>query len=199
MAKTKKIQPIEMPNNQDLVKPPAIQRKKKSPLREFIETIIIVIALVVSVNYFVVQGFYIPSGSMRTTLLEGDRILVNKFIYKFGDPHRGDVIVFKFPSNMKETLVKRVIGLPGDTVELTGGAMYVNSKKLKEPYVQVNMQGEFGPKKVPFDQYFVMGDNRNISDDSRYWGTLPRKDILGKAFVIYYPFNRFSVLDDYHN
>lgn len=177
---------------------PAIEKKKKSQLREFIESIVFAVALAAFVIVFIVQGFYIPSGSMRTTLMEGDRILVNKFIYRFTDPIRGDIVVFKYPPDEKRIFIKRIIAVGGETVEIRDAKVYIDGKELAEPYLKVTMEGDFAPVKVPANSFFVMGDNRNESDDSRYWGFVPRKNVVGEAFLIYFPFNRIQLLEDYN-
>lgn len=177
---------------------PVIEKKKKSQLREFIESIVFAVALAAFVIVFIVQGFYIPSGSMRTTLMEGDRILVNKFIYRFTDPIRGDIVVFKYPPDEKRIFIKRIIAVGGETVEIRDAKVYIDGKELAEPYLKVVMEGDFAPVKVPANSFFVMGDNRNESDDSRYWGFVPRKNVVGEAFLIYFPFNRIQLLEDYN-
>jgi signal peptidase I len=173
-----------------------MKKKEKSLLRDFIESIIFAVVLAAFIIVFVVQGFYIPSGSMRTTLLENDRILVNKFIYRFAEPQRGDIIVFKWPVDESKIFVKRLIALPGEEVEIRSGTVLINGKKIDEPYLNVIPEGNYGPVTVPPNEFFVLGDNRNMSDDSRFWGFVPRKNIKGKAFLIYYPLTRISLLKD---
>ena len=173
-------------------------KNKKHPLREFIESIVVAIALAMFIIVFVVQGFYIPSGSMRMTLLEGDRILVNKFIYRFTEPVNGDVIVFRFPPDPKRTFIKRIMAHGGQSIEVRDNTVYVDGDPIDEPFRNSEEQMDFGPVEVPEDHYFVMGDNRNESDDSRYWGFVPAKNIVGKAFVVYFPINRIGLMEDYH-
>lgn len=182
--------------------------------------ILILIALVVAVliKTFLVQAFHIPSGSMNNTLLEGDRIMVNKLAYTFGDIRRGDVVVFDSPfadgvseslpravlrnigeaigiSQPEHDFIKRVIALPGETVEIRGGVVLIDGQPLDEPYVHPNSQMRpFGPVTVPGDALFVMGDNRNFSQDSRFFDAIPREDIVGKAFVIVWPPGRWGGL-----
>lgn len=168
--------------------------KKKSLFREYAEAIIIAIILALLIRSFVVQAFKIPSGSMIPSLLVGDHILVNKFIYRFKDPQRGDIMVFKFPLDEKRDFVKRVIGLGGDEIAIRGKQVYINNKLLNEQYAIFSdsksgffsTRYEFGPVRVPLDSYFVMGDNRDNSQDSRYWGFLKKDKVLGKAFLIYW-------------
>lgn len=183
--------------------------------------ILIIIALVVAVliKTFLFQAFHIPSGSMRNTLLEGDRIMVNKLSYSFGEVERGDVVVFDSPfadGNAGEPLIqkalrnvaeavglsapehdfiKRVVGLPGETIEIRGGELLVNGQALTEPYLHPSAtMRPFGPLTVSDDALFVMGDNRNASQDSRFFGEVPVDDVVGRAFVILWPFERWGGL-----
>jgi len=139
-----------------------------------------------------IQAYKMPTGSMEPTLLVGDRVLINKHIYKAGEPKRGEVIVFKYPLRPDIPYVKRLIGMPGDTVEMVGRTVYINGKPIKENYAQYvnpcSIHDHYGPYRVPSDQYFVMGDNRDNSQDSRFWGFVPRKNLLGKAQNIYWSF-----------
>ncbi len=187
---------------------------KKSTLREYFESIVIAVILALFVRTWVVQAFKIPTGSMENNLLVGDHLLVNKFVFgptatrlerallPIKDVHRGDVIVFKYPEDPERDFVKRVIGLPGETLEIREKKVYINGKPLDEPYVHflqpAGAYGEFaaydvreryGPVTVPAGQYFMMGDNRDNSQDSRYWGFLPREYIKGKALLIYWSFD----------
>jgi len=142
---------------------------------------------------FVVQAFYIPSGSMEPTLMIDDRILVAKFVYRVGSPHRGDVIVFRYPLNPQRDFVKRVIGLPGDRVQLREGVVSVDGSVLSEKSYTIKPDfGYYGPVVVPVAQYFVLGDNRNNSEDSRFFGYVPRGNIIGKAVFIYWPPSRIG-------
>ncbi|MFQ6111514.1 MAG: signal peptidase I [Nitrospinota bacterium] len=179
-------------------KAPLTPAKKKSLIREYAEAIIIALVLALVVRTFVVQAFKIPSGSMENTLLVGDHILVNKFIYWFRDPKRGDIVVFKFPRDESRDFIKRVIGLPGEVVEVRGRQVLIDGRPLKEPYAVYNRLGlqgmfsgreEFGPFRVPEGSLFVMGDNRDNSLDSRAWGPLKIKKVKGVAFLIYWSWN----------
>jgi len=170
--------------------------KKKSLgwIREFIETIVIALVLAFLIRTFVVQTFYIPSGSMEPNLLIGDRIMAYKIFYGLSSVKRGDIIVFKFPLDPKKDFIKRVIGLPGDSVEIRDKKVYINGKRLIEPYAVHRdnwdigfPRDDYGPVKVPVNSLFVLGDNRDSSEDSRYWGYVPEKNIVGRAFLIYWP------------
>ncbi len=170
--------------------------KAKSLTREYTEALVIAVVLALFIRTFIVQAFKIPSGSMLDTLQIGDHILVNKFIYSFTKPQRGDIIVFKYPEDPKRDFIKRVIGLPGDTLEISNQIVYINGKPLKEPYVRHELklgEADFIAQRDNFDKlyippgfYFMMGDNRDSSMDSRYWGYLKEDMIRGKAFLIYW-------------
>jgi signal peptidase I len=184
--------------------------RRKSLVREYGEAIIIAVLLALVIRTLVVQAFTIPSGSMMDTLLVGDYILVNKFLYGpelpftdshvpgLRDPHRGDIIVFKYPQDEKRDFIKRIIGTPGDTVQVRGPQVFVNGTPLREPYVKRTDALPGGtpaycgyaygcePTVVPPHSYFVMGDNRDNSQDSRYWGFVKKDKIKGKAFLIYW-------------
>jgi signal peptidase I len=185
--------------------------RRKSLIREYGEAIAIAVLLALVIRTLVVQAFTIPSGSMMETLLVGDYILVNKFLYGpevpftehrvpgLRDPQRGDIIVFKYPQDEKRDFIKRIVGTPGDTVQVRGHQVYVNAQPIREPYVK-RVEGPlpstgqtycgyaYGcePTVVPPNSYFVMGDNRDNSQDSRYWGFVKRDKIKGKAFLIYW-------------
>lgn len=171
-------------------------------IKEWGESIIIAFILAMIIRTFVVQAFKIPSGSMRTTFLEGDRILVNKFIYRFKEPQRGDIVVFKYPEDQKKDFVKRLIAKSGETVEIKDGGIYIDDKLVETPQtirgVYYYNRGDYGGLnqkiKVPADSYYVLGDNSASSRDSRYWGFVPKKNLLGKAFVIYWPLSRIKVV-----
>ncbi|MBI4574256.1 MAG: signal peptidase I [candidate division NC10 bacterium] len=167
---------------------------RKSVLREYAEALIIAVLLALVIRTFVVQAFKIPSGSMLPTLQIGDHILVNKFIYAFTPLTRGDIIVFKFPQDETRDFIKRVIGLPGETLEVRGKQVLINGAALAEPYAvysdgpfpRAGDRGQLGPLVIPPGQLFMMGDNRDHSMDSRVWGFLDERKIKGKAFIVYF-------------
>ncbi len=170
--------------------------KAKSVVREYIEAFVVAVVLALFIRTFVVQAFKIPSGSMLQTLQIGDHILVNKFIYCFSEPERGDIIVFKFPKDPERDFIKRIIGLPGETIEIKRQVVYINGKLLDEPYINheqriregnyIIPRDNFGPLYIPPRTYFTMGDNRDSSMDSRYWGPLKENMIKGEAFIAYW-------------
>ena len=186
--------------------------KKKSALRENIEAIIVAIILALFIRTFIVQAFKIPSGSMKKTLQIGDHILVNKFIYgvkipflrttiiKVNEPKRNDIVVFKFPEDPGKDFIKRVIGVAGDVVEHRDKKVYVNNEPVDDlfgmytdPHIfpgSFQPRDNFGPVKVPPDSLFVMGDNRDHSYDSRWWGFVNLKAVQGKAFMIYWSWDK---------
>ncbi|CBE69308.1 MAG: signal peptidase I [Candidatus Methylomirabilis oxygeniifera] len=171
-------------------------KSEKSVFRQYAEAIIIAIILALVIRSFVIQAFKIPSGSMLQTLQVGDHILVNKFLYWFTDPQHGDIIVFKYPQDEGRDFIKRVVALPGDKLEIREKQLYINDKPLTEPYAihldpatledPGSLRDSFGPIVVAPGQLFMMGDNRDYSMDSRFWGLLDMKKIRGKAFIIYW-------------
>jgi len=195
----------------------AAEAQTKSTGREYYEALLIAIIFVNFARIFVFQAFKIPSGSMEDNLKIGDHIIVNKFIYgpegsgalnglvPLRDVRRGDIIVFRYPRQPEIDFVKRVVGLPGDVVSIKDKQVFINGQALNEPYTvfddeQVYPESEYLPEpqrsrdqmkpfRVPMGQYFAMGDNRDHSSDSRYWGTVPRTMIKGRAFMVYWSFD----------
>ena len=170
-------------------------RKGRSAVRMIIEIVVIVAAafiLAMLIQFFLVKPFTIPTGSMEPTLMISDRVLVNRFIYHFRDPKVGDIVVFRSPMNPKEDLIKRVVAVGGDTVEVKDGALYVNGQRQVEKYLMdQTMVGSYKLTVVPAGSVFLMGDNRNDSGDSRVFGPVAKKEIVGKAFAIYWPLRRW--------
>ena len=173
----------------------------KSAFRENVESIVWAVALALIIRTFVVAPFKIPSGSMRMTLLEGDRILVNKFLYRFRDPRRGEIVVFKFPENPKRPFIKRLAAVGGDTLEIRDGNLLINgaptpAERMRQ--IHYENQGPYGAfgnvVAVPADQFFVLGDNSASSHDSRFWGFVPERLLIGKAICIFWPPNRIRLL-----
>src|SRR5262245_20556224 len=210
-----------MSRSNDAVKPSF----KKSTAREYLESVVVAVILALFIRTFVVQAFKIPTGSMETNLLIGDHLLVNKIVYSPSlDPlestllakkevRRGDVVVFKFPEDPTRDFIKRVIGLPGETVEIRDKVVFVDGKPLDEPYTHFldtppfrrdperelrgeGPRGRWGPEVVPADHLFVLGDNRDNSRDSRFWGFLPRDQVKGRALLVYWSYE--ASRDEYH-
>jgi len=172
-----------------------MSREEKTLVGDLIESVIIAVVLAFGIiRPFIIQPFAIPSGSMEPTLLVGDKLFVNKFIYRFKPIQRFDVIVFKYPQNPKVDYIKRVIALEGETVQLIDGKVYINGQPIEENHKMYPSYDNFGPVKVPQGHLFVLGDNRGNSEDSRYFGFVPVQNVLGKAFLIYWPPGRIGII-----
>lgn len=187
-------------------------RNKKSIIKEYVKAIIIAIIIALFIRTFIIQAFKIPSGSMIPTLQIGDWLLVNKFIYgikipalrktiiPIKDPQRGDIVVFIYPMDKSKDFIKRVIGVAGDVIEIKNKKVYINGALFDDPYgtftdsliipAAVQPRDNFGPVKVPEGHIFAMGDNRDNSYDGRFWGFVNLDDVLGKAFIIYWSWDR---------
>jgi signal peptidase I len=171
--------------------------------KEWAESILIALVLTLVIRTYVVQAFKIPSGSMRPTLMEGDKLFVNKFIYRFKPIGRGDIVVFKYPGDRKKDFIKRMVGFGGEAVEIRDGKIYVDDKVLEDEktfgkFYYYNHEPYGGPHEkilVPKDFFYVLGDNSANSTDSRFWGFVPKKDILGKAMVRWWPPKRIGRLE----
>lgn len=170
----------------------------QSELIQWAAVLIGAIILAVLINSFVIVNAQIPSGSMENTIMTGDRVFGNRLAYTFSDPERFDIIIFRYPDDESQLFIKRIIGLPGETVEIRNGSIYINGSEepLEDVETKEPMEGSFGPYTVPKDCYFVMGDNRNNSRDSRYWEHtfVTRDEILGKAVFRYWPINKMKFL-----
>ena len=189
---------------------------KKSTMREYFESIIIAVILALFVRTWVVQAFKIPTGSMEQNLLIGDHLLVNKFVFgptatavermllPMAEVQRGDILVFKYPEEPERDFIKRVIGLPGETLEVRDKRVYIDGMPLDEPYLRQispprggglvpDRRDNFGPISIPDDHYFMMGDNRDNSEDSRFWGSLSHAYLKGKAVMIYWSYDGAGV------
>jgi signal peptidase I len=184
------------------------QSARHNATREYIEAIVLALILALVIKTFFIQAFKIPSGSMIPTLLKGDQILVNKFIYgtriplsdvkvlRLREPRRGDIVVFEYPEDRGVHYIKRLIGLPGDSIEIVNKAVFVNGKKYDMPQAQyedpetlpsaISVRDNYGPVVVPPHSYFMMGDNRDNSRDSRFWGFVDNAELVGNAVIIYW-------------
>ena len=158
----------------------------KSALRDTIETVLLTLMIFFLVRAFI-QNFRIEGTSMEPNLHNGQYLIINKLAYHLHPPARGDIIVFRYPHNPKRDFIKRVIGLPGEKVEVRRGRVFINGQELNEPYPLKAGAYSWGPQILGPDEYFVLGDNRNNSSDSHSWGALPRANIIGKAWVCYWP------------
>jgi signal peptidase I len=175
---------------------PSILSGVGSVLRELIETLALTLIIFLLIR-FAVQNFRIEGYSMEPNFHDGQFLIVNKLVYLLHPPERGDVIVFIPPTNTSRDFIKRVIGLPGDRIEITNGRVYVNGALLDEPYPLNPGTYSAGPVTVPPGEYFVLGDNRNNSSDSHSWGSVPAKDIIGKAWVSYWPPQLMGLIPSY--
>jgi signal peptidase I len=174
--------------------------KEENPIVELLKTLVSAGILAIGIRACVAEARFIPSESMLPTLAIDDRLIVEKVSYRFSQPERGDVVVFSptdalKEQNYKEAFIKRIIGLPGDVVQVKDGEVYVNNQKLTEKYILNPPNYQYGPMKIPQGQYLVLGDNRNNSYDSHYWGFVPRENLIGKATVRFWPPNRLGSLD----
>lgn len=178
----------------------AVPVKTKRSAGEFVESLLFAwVVVFVILKPFFLQAFYIPSGSMIPSLQIGDRLLVAKVPYWFHGPQRGDIVVFKAPPNagkdgVEQDYIKRLIGLPGEKLAVIGGNVYINGHRLEEPYTAEVSARDFGPIIVPPNHYFMMGDNRNKSADSRYWGPLDKDRIVGRAWLRFWPLDQIGFL-----
>ena len=187
---------------------------KRGKLLDYCLMAVVAIALALAVQAYVVRPYRIPSESMAGTLRPGDRVLVNRVVYRLREPQRGDVMVFRYPLDRAVTFIKRVVGIPGDTLQVKDGRLLINGRPVKEPYVHRTggtldptlAQGPlYGstlqepwslaqPYTVPSGNFFVMGDNRTNSDDSRDWGVVPRDAVIGEGFFLYWPPGHWAAL-----
>jgi len=173
----------------------------ENPWIEGIKTIGLSLLLAFGIRTFIAEARYIPSGSMEPTLQINDRLIIDKVGYRFGDPERGDIVVFDptdtlLQQNFRDAFIKRVIGLPGETVEVKGGRVFVNGRPLEEDYIAAKPDYQWGPEVVPEAAYLVLGDNRNSSYDSHYWGFVPRDRIIGRAVVRFWPLERAGTIPE---
>jgi signal peptidase I len=172
--------------------------KRSHMVREVIETVVLTL-LIFLVIRFIIQSYHVEGASMQPGLHTDEYVLVNKVSYLFQAPGRGDVIVFHYPRDTTQDFIKRIVGLPGDTIKIDNTHVWVDGVLLNEPYisrpVNLNPVGTFW--KVPPGDYFVLGDNRPVSDDSRYWGFVPKDLIVGKAMLVYWPTSNWQILNTY--
>lgn len=162
---------------------------------DFVETILVALFFALLIRHYIIQTSLVPTSSMVPTLGVGDRLFVNKFVYRFKTPDRGDIVVFKSPHNDGKDYVKRCIALPGETVQIKEGIVFINDKQLILRGVDIQYdQFNYGPKTVPSKSYFVLGDNRAYSSDSRFWGYVPEDYLLGEALFTFWPINHARTL-----
>jgi len=169
----------------------AATMKMKLTILEIVGTLVLALLIFLGVH-FTLESRQVDGSCMEPNLYTGQRVLVCKAAYWFGDPHRGDVIVFRKPGEPERVLIKRIIGMPGDRLEIQDGQVYIGDELLEEPYIKESTSSDYSSIEIPMGHYFVMGDNRDYSSDSRSWGTMPRENIIGKAWLCYWP------LSDWH-
>ncbi len=177
-----------------------IMVNKKKVIVENLKSLFIAFLLAMFIRTFFVQAFKIPSSSMTPTLEVGDRLLANKLVYKFREPERGEIIIFKYPLNPRKDFVKRLIALPGEEVKIIEGKIFINGKPTENPLINARYysnSGLYGTEfsaVVPEDSYYVLGDNSRNSKDSRYWGFVPKSHLIGKPLFAYWPLNRIRII-----
>lgn len=164
-------------------------------MRAFARVSLLVSILILAWLLFCTRGFYVYGSCMEPNLKTGERVLASRAAYWFSGPQRGDVVIFRYPGDPTKNYVKRVVGLPGDYIEIHNGQLYVNGEPAPEPYKKMEAHGDYGPERVREGYLFVLGDNRDQSNDSRFWGELPIANVEAKALVRYWPLSRCSLLD----
>jgi len=184
--------------SQTPIEQPSPQRSTLfSEMKSWIRDIVFAFATAIFIVVFIVQPVKVEGTSMQPQLIDQERIFVNRFIYRFTDIRPGDVVVFWYPRDKSKSFIKRVVGIPGDEVEIRYGSVYVNSAKIDEPYLKPEFRDHesFRKVRVPEDRFFVLGDHRNSSNDSRNWGFVPRELIYGKAIFGYWPMSRLGPVE----
>lgn len=168
----------------------------KSQIREYIESLVVAVVLALLIILFVAQSFRVEGESMVPTLRDGERLLVDKVTYRFRPPRRGEIIVFPFPADPRRKFIKRVVGLPGDTIEIRDRKLLVNGQPVEEDYIRGPMYQSYGPITVPEGTVFVLGDNRNVSEDSRFRdvGPIALDKIIGRALIVYWPIGEIGLV-----
>jgi len=178
-------------NTKDLKKD--IKKRKKSMIRELLETVISAGIIAFIIITFIGQVTVVRGASMEPTLHDRERLIANKISYRFQSPERNEIVIFRPPIGIKRNYIKRIIGIPGDKIEIVDGKIYVNDQALEEPYVKYRSSEDMPPTIVPTGSFFVLGDNRPNSSDSRYWGFVPRKNVIGKAWIVFWPLNKIRL------
>lgn len=201
-SESARVNPFGYPSVESLPTPPEATVSPprthgwENAARELVETILLTLVIFFMIR-FAVENYRIEGYSMEPNFHDGQFLLVNKLQYLFGRPERGDVIIFHYPANPKKNYIKRVIGLPGERVQIKEGKIYINGVRLEEPYPFNFADYDWGPVTIGPDEYFVLGDNRPESSDSHSWGLLPIKNIIGKAWISYWPPQEWGIVKDY--
>ena len=176
--------------NETAVKVPkrAEKRKKRPFILDVLEVVIVAVVMAIALKAFVVEMYWVPSESMVPTIMVKDHVIVTKFNYWFREPQRGEIMVFESPVEKNKNLIKRLIGVPGDTIEFKDNVLYINGQQTAEDYLSDEVfTADYGPLTVPEDMYFMCGDNRQYSSDSRSWGLVSKEQLIGKGVAIYWP------------
>ena len=173
-----------------------MDKKVKKEIIDWIQTLSIALIVAFLIRNFIFQPYRVQMGSMLPTLQENNLIIVNKLTYRFQAPKRGDIVVFHPPNNPSVYYIKRIVGLPGETIEITNGEILINGVSLPEKYISILTPGLYGPKTLPENEYFLMGDHRNNSLDSREFGPIKIKSIIGRATLVLWPPKAFKTLND---
>ncbi|OQY85914.1 MAG: signal peptidase I [Chloroflexi bacterium UTCFX4] len=198
-------EPTPTVNNYPLANPPPLSETTApapprsnwgNATRELVETVLLTLVIFFMIR-FAVENYRIEGYSMEPNFHDGQFLLVSRLNYLLGQPERGDVVIFQYPLNPKKNFIKRVIGLPGEKVQIRAGKIFVNDVRVPEPYPYNFANYDWGPVTIPPDEYFVLGDNRPESSDSHAWGMLPAKNIIGKAWVSYWPPDEWAIIQDY--
>jgi signal peptidase I len=169
------------------------KKRKKSMIRELLETVISAGVIAFIIITFIGQVTVVRGASMEPTLHNNERLIANKISYRFESPKRSEIIIFKPPLEIKRNYIKRIIGIPGDKIEIIKGEIYLNDNKLEDNYVKYKSYEDVSALVVPDDSFFVLGDNRSNSSDSRYWGFVSRKNVVGKAWLVFWPLNKIRL------
>jgi len=182
-------------NNKEIknLKKKDIKKRKKSMIRELLETVISAGVIAFIIITFIGQVTVVRGASMEPTLHNNERLIANKISYRFESPKRSEILIFKPPLEIKRNYIKRIIGIPGDKIEIIKGEIYLNDNKLEENYIEYKSYEDLSAVLVPDDYFFVLGDNRLNSSDSRYWGFFPRKNVVGRAWVVFWPLNKIRL------
>ena len=189
----------EIQDGQETVDDQDIQdqrQRDKSILREIVETVLLTLLIFLAIRTLI-QNFRIEGVSMEPNLHDGQYLIINKLVYYLHPPERGDIVVFHYPKNPQRDFIKRIIGLPGEKVEVRGERIFINGEELEEQYTLHTGKYAWGPQRLGEDEYFVLGDNRNSSSDSHNWGPLPEDDIIGKAWISYWPPEHLGLVPHY--
>lgn len=170
-----------------------VKKGKKSMIRELLETVISAGVIAFIIITFIGQVTVVRGASMESTLHNNERLIADKISYRFESPKRSEIIIFRPPLETKRNYIKRIIGIPGDKIEIIKGEIYLNDNKLEENYIEFKSYEDIPALVVPENSFFVLGDNRSNSSDSRYWGFVPRKNVVGKAWVVFWPLNKIRM------